>query len=71
MENAELLKVLIKSVDAVNEKIDRLDERLRAVEKAIAEESGRYSGLITAKDVIVVIIGVGALVLSFVRLTQS
>ena len=68
MESQELLKVLIKSVDDVKEKLDKLDDRVRHVEKAIAESSGRHSGLVTAKDIFVVLAGVGALILSFVRL---
>ena len=51
MESQELLSVLIKSVDAVKEKLDKLDERVRHVEKAVAESSGRHSGLVTAKDI--------------------
>ena len=71
MESQELLKVLIKSVDDLDEKLDKIDERLRAVERSIAKESGRHSGLVTAKDIFVVLAGVGALILSFVRLTQG
>ncbi len=71
MENAELLKVLIKAVDAVNDKLDKIDERLRVVESSISESKGRHSGLMTTKDVIIVIAAVGALVLSFFRLTQG
>ena len=70
MESQELLKLLIKSVDAVKEKLDKLDNNFRHVERAIAE-SGRHSGLVTAKDIFVVLAGVGALLLSFVRLTQG
>ena len=68
MESQELLKLLIKSVDDVKEKLDKLDDRGRHVEKSIAESSGRHSGLVTAKDIFVVLAGVGALILSFVRL---
>ena len=57
MESQELLKVLIKSVDDVKEKLDKLDDRFRHVEKAIAESSGRHSGLVTAKDIFVVLGG--------------
>ena len=71
MENQELLKVLIKQVEDVNGKLDGIDTRLRAVERSIAETTGRHSGLITAKDIFVVLAGVGALIISFVRLTQS
>ena len=72
MRNASICDLLvIKSVDAVNEKLDKIDERLRVVEIAIAESSGRHSGLVTAKDIFVVLAGVGALILSFVRLTQG
>ena len=59
MESQELLSVLIKSVDAVKEKLDKLDERFRVVERSIAESSGRHSGLVTAKDIFVVLAGVG------------
>ena len=71
MEGQELLSVLIKSVEGVNEKLDKIDERLRAVERSIAETRGRHSGLITAKDIFVVLAGVGALIISFVRLAQG
>ena len=59
MESQELLTVLIKSVDDVKEKLDKIDERVRDVEKAIAESSGRHSGRVTAKDIFVVLAGVG------------
>ena len=39
------------------------------IEKAIAENQDRHSGLVTAKDIFVVICGVGALIVLFVRLT--
>ena len=71
MESQELLKLLIKSVDDVREKIEKLDDRLRLVEKSIAESSGRQSGMVTAKDVFVVLCGIAAVVISFVRLTQG
>lgn len=71
MESQELLSVLIKSVDDVKEKLDKLDESFRHVEKSIAVSSGRHSGLVTAKDIFIVLAGVGALILSFVRLTQG
>ena len=71
VESQELLKVLIKLVDDVKEKLDKLDDRVRLVEKAIAENSGRQSGMVTAKDVFVVLCGIAAVVISFVRLTQN
>ena len=64
MESQELLSVLIKSIEGLNEKLDKIDERLRVVEKALAKESGRYSGLVSAKDIFLVLAGVGALILS-------
>ena len=71
MESQELLNLLIKSVDEVRETLAKLDERLRLVEKSIAESSGRQSGRVTAKDVFVVLCGIAAVVISFVRLTQG
>ena len=71
MESQELLKLLIKSVDAVKEKLDKIDDKFRHVEKAIAESSGRQSFFVTAKDIFVVLAVVGSLILSFVRLTQG
>ena len=71
MDSQELLKVLIKSIDDLGEKLDKIDDRVRAVERSLSETSGRHSGLITAKDIFVVLAGVGALIISFVRLTQG
>ena len=45
----------VKSVDEVKDKLDGIDGRLSDVEKAIAGNSGRHSGLVTAKDIFVVI----------------
>ena len=38
--------------------------RLRDVEKSIAESKGKSSGLVTAKDVFVVLCGIAAVVIS-------
>ena len=69
--STELLQLLIKSVDEDKETLTSIDERLRNVEKAIAESKGRHSGLVTAKDIFVVICGIAAVIVSFIRLTQN
>ena len=69
--STELLKLLIKGIDEVKEKLDGIENRLRDVEKAIAENIGRHSGLVTAKDIFIVLCAVGALLVSLVRLTQG
>lgn len=48
-----------------------IENWLRDVEKSIAESKGKSSGLVTAKDVFVVLRGIAAVVLSFVSLTQN
>ena len=52
-------------------KLDGIENQLRDVEKAIAENKGRHSGLGTAKDIFIVLCAVGALIVSFVRLTPN
>ena len=69
--STELLQLLIKSVDEDKETLTSIDERLRNVEKAIAESKGRYSGQVTAKDIFIVICGIAAVILSIFRLTQN
>ena len=49
--STELLQLLIKSVDEVKETLSSIDDRLRNVEKTLAESKGRRSGLVTAKDI--------------------
>ena len=70
MSNTELLQVLIKSVNDVKEKLDGIDERLRNLETAFARSEGKKSGLVRIKAVFLFLCGLGALILSFVRLTQ-
>ena len=69
--STELLQLLIKSVDEDKETLTSIDERLRNVEKAIAESKGRTSGLVTAKDIFVVVCGIAAVIFSFIRLMQT
>ena len=69
--STELLQLLIKSVDEVKETLTSIDDRLRNVEKAIAESKGRHSGLVTAKDIFVVVCGIAAVIISFIRITQN
>ena len=69
--STEILNLLIKSVDDVKEQLDGIDTRLRNLETAFAKSEGRKSGIVTVKDVFVVLCGLGALILSIVRLTQS
>ena len=69
--STELLQLLIKSVDEVKETLSSIDDRLRNVEKTLAESKGRRSGLVTAKDIFVVVCGIAAVVFSFIRLTQN
>ena len=69
--STELLQLLIKSVDEVKETLSSIDDRLRNVEAALSESKGRTSGLVTAKDIFVVVCGIAAVVFSFIRLTQN
>ena len=69
--STELLNLLIKGIDEVKQTLTSIDERLRNVEKALAENKGRHSGLVTAKDIFVVICGIAAVIISFIRLTQT
>lgn len=71
MSTPELLNLFIRGIDEVKEKLDGIEDRLRDVEKAITENRGRHSGLVTAKDVFVVLRGIAAAVISFIRLTQN
>ena len=69
--STELLQLLIKSVDEVKETLSSIDDRLRNVEKTLAESKGRRSGLVTAKDIFVVVCGIAAVIISFIRITQN
>ena len=69
--STELLQLLIKSVNEVKQTLSSIDDRLRNVEKTLAENKGRHSELVTAKDIFVVICGIAAVIVSFIRLTQK
>ena len=67
----EVFDLLLKSIDEVKETLVSIDARLRKLETAIAEQEGRKKGLLTLKDIIVLICAAGAIVLAFFRLNQN
>ena len=60
-----------RNLDRLENRLISIENRLRDVEKSIAESKGKSSGLVTAKDVFVVLCGIVAVVISFIRLTQN
>ena len=65
--NADELDDLVPQVfDRLENRLISIENRLRDVEKSIAELQGKSSGLFTAKDVFVVLCGIAAVVISFV-----
>ena len=71
MNDQNLYDLVQKSFDRLENRLISIENRLREVEKSIAESKGKTSGLVTAKDVFVVLCGIAAAVISFVRLTQN
>ena len=71
MKADELYDLVQKGFDRLENRLISLENRLRDVETSIAESKGKSSGLVTAKDVFVVLCGIAAVVISFVRLTQN
>ena len=71
MKSDEIYDLVQKGFDRLENRLMSLDNRLSEVEKHITESKGKTSGLITAKDVFVVLCGIAAVVISFVRLTQN
>jgi hypothetical protein len=71
MNDQNLYDLVQKSFDRLENRLISIENRLREVEKSIAESKGKTSGLVTAKDVFVVLCGIAAVVISFVRLTQN
>ena len=70
--NDENLYDLVKiCFDRLENRLISIENRLRDVENHISESKGKTSGLVTAKDVFIVLCGVTAVVISFVRLTQT
>lgn len=71
MNTDELYDLMQKGFDRIENRLIAIENRMRDVEKSIAESKGKTSGLVTAKDVFVVLCGIAAVVISFIRLTQS
>lgn len=71
MDTDKIYNLIEKSFDRLENRLISIEERLRDVEKSIAESKGKTSGLVTAKDVFVVLCGIAAVVISFIRLTQN
>ena len=70
--NDDKLYDLVKTCfDRLENRLIHIEDRLRDVENHISESRGKTSGLVTAKDVFVVLCGIAAVVISFVRLTQD
>ena len=70
MNTDQLYDLVQKDFNRLENRLISIENWLRDVEKSIAESEGKSSGLVTAKDVFVVICGV-AVVISFIRLTQN
>lgn len=71
MKNEKLYDLMQKSLDRIESRLTNIEKRLSDVEKSIAESQGKSSALITAKDIFVVLCGIAAVVISFVRMTQN
>ena len=71
MNDNNLYDLVKTCFDRLENRLISIENRLREVEKYTAESRGKTSGLVTAKDVFVLLCGVAAVVLSFVRLTQD
>lgn len=67
MENGKLFSFLKEHLEKIENKLDNIEERLRGVEAYMNKSQG---GLITAKDIFVILCAVGALVIGFIRLSQ-
>ena len=70
MNDDKLYDLFQKCFDRIETRLISIENRMRDVENTIAETKGKSSGLVTAKDIFVVICGLAAVILSFVRLTQ-
>ena len=71
MKSDELYDLVQKGFDRLENRLIAIEPRLSDVEKSIAESKGKTSGLVTAKDVFVVLCGIAAVVISFIRLSQG
>ena len=71
MKADELYDLVQKGFDRLENRLISIENRLRNVEKSIAESKGKSSELVTAKDVFVQLCGIAAVVISFIRLTQG
>ena len=71
MNDKNLYDLFKTGFDRIENRLTSIEDRLRDVENHISESRGKTSGLVTAKDVFVLLCGVAAVVLSFVRLTQG
>lgn len=71
MNADELYDLVQKSFDRLENRLIGIENRLRDVEKSIAESKGKSSGLVPAKDVFVVLCGIAAVIISLIRLTQN
>lgn len=66
----DILNLIMQGVDEVKQTLTSIDNRLRKVEESLAENRGKHSGFVSAKDVFVVICSIAAVVISFIRLSQ-
>ena len=71
MDTDKLYDLVQKGFDRLENRLIRIETRLGEVEQHIAESKGKTSGLVTVKDVFIVLCGIAAVVVSFVRLTQG
>ena len=79
MKADELYDLVQKGFDRLENRLIAIENRLSEVEKYIAKSKGKTSGgqekqsaiLVTAKDIFVMLCGIAAVVISFIRLTQN
>ncbi len=67
----ELYDLMTKSFDEMKTTLTSIDERLRNVEKDVAELRGRKIGFSVLKDWIVAICAIAALIASIIALTNN
>ena len=68
MDNGKLFDFLKEHLEKIENKLDSIEERLRAVEAYMNKSRG---GLITAKDIFVLLCAVSAVIVAFVKLHKG
>ena len=68
MDNGKLFNFLKEHLEKIENKLDNIEERLRGVEAYMNKSQG---GLVTAKDIFILLCAVGAVIIAFVRLQKG